>query len=186
MIKKCYLIKLYNKEFKPLVSFEILKGYIITFIDKPKFSDFIDCPYLPGKKMRLEFMYLIDIDINEFDKLLENGWRRFGLFFFRPNCIDCIECQPIRIKVNEFKTTKSQRRIINKNKGTEVYFKDLEYKKELFDVYEEHSKNRFNQKSSIEDFKLSFFSKILPSKQSNFIIKMRFLLQVLLIFPAMQ
>ena len=118
--------------------------------------------------MRMEYMYLIEISSSEFNNLLENGWRRFGMFFFRPKCIGCSKCKPIRVKVNDFNLSKSQRRVINKNKNTVVKFNKLKFKKKLYDIYEEHSRDRFNQVTSLEDFKLSFFSNILPSKQTEF------------------
>ena len=116
----------------------------------------------------MEYMYLIEISQEEFNNLLENGWRRFGMFFFRPKCIGCLKCKPIRVKVEKFKPSKSQRRVINKNNGTKVSFNKLKFKKKLYDIYEEHSKDRFNQITSLDDFKLSFFSNILPSKQTEF------------------
>jgi leucyl-tRNA---protein transferase len=118
--------------------------------------------------MRVEYMYLIEISSVEYNKLLENGWRRFGMFFFRPKCIGCSKCKPIRIKINEFNPSKSQRRIVSKNMETEVKITNLKFKKKLYDIYEEHSRDRFDQITSLEDFKLSFFSNILPAKQTEF------------------
>lgn len=42
--------------------------------------------------------------------LLERGWRRFGAQYFRPVCGACQECVSLRLPVEIFKPTKSQRR----------------------------------------------------------------------------
>ena len=42
--------------------------------------------------------------------MLSRGWRRFGLQYFRPECVGCAECVSLRIPVATFRPTKSQRR----------------------------------------------------------------------------
>ena len=113
-------------------------------------------------------MYILKISAQEYDQLLETGWRRFGLFFFKPDCIDCFECRPIRIRVNDFALTKSQKRVLEKNKKTKVVFSELQLKDEMYEIYDEHSRTRFDQETTFEDFQMSFFSNILPARQSEF------------------
>lgn len=107
---------------------------------------------------------------DEFNDLLKKGWRRFGYYFFKPSCRICYECLPIRVRVCEFKLTKSQKRVIKKNIETKVLFKELSYSEEIFEIYKEHSWDKFNQKADKEDFKLSFFYQAVPSLQSEYYI----------------
>ena len=68
------------------------------------------CSYLPEVKASLEVRVLVDVAPQELDALLERGWRRFGAVYFRPACSPCGECVTLRILVNDFAPSKSQRR----------------------------------------------------------------------------
>ncbi len=48
-------------------------------------------------------------------QLINERWRRFGYWLFRPECPDCNACQPIRVPVKEYKPNRIQRRIIKAN-----------------------------------------------------------------------
>lgn len=52
--------------------------------------------------------------------LLELGFRRFGQTYFRPVCPSCHECRPLRVLVERFRPTKSQRRVLRRNADVEV------------------------------------------------------------------
>ena len=58
----------------------------------------------------LEVRVLDGVSPRELDALLERGWRRFGLVYFRPACTSCFECVTLRIVVSDFVPSKSQRR----------------------------------------------------------------------------
>jgi len=147
-----------------------IRRYIIIILQEPKFDLFTKCPYLSGKKERLEYMFATGVTKEEFNKLLLSGWRRFGYFFFRPRCEICNECIPIRVKVNDFKLTRSFKRIINKNKFTSVVFKELKFRDEIYEIYNEHSLDRFNQQTDIEDFKKTFFQNAVCAMQSEYYV----------------
>ena len=55
-----------------------------------------------------------------------------------------------------------------KNSATRVVFSDLIYNPEFFAIYEKHSRIKFNQDSSEEDFYRSFFQPAVPSFQSEY------------------
>lgn len=110
----------------------------------------------------------MDVSSAEFNELLTTGWRRFGIYFFRPVCGSCFECRPIRVDVNNYKPSKSHKRILKKNSKTEVFFKHLTYSHEIYEIYLEHSKDRFNQESSEEDFYNTFYHEAVPAMQSEY------------------
>ena len=120
--------------------------------------------------MRLEYMFAAGLNKEEYNDLLITGWRRFGYFFFRPKCDICFECIPIRILVDKFTPSKSQRRVINKNENTIVKFNHLRFTDEIYEIYREHSLDRFNQKVSKNDFKQSFFINAVSAMQSEYYI----------------
>ncbi len=51
-----------------------------------------------------------------YDFLLQKGFRRSGDRFYFTECGHCRECVPIRLKTQNFKMTKSQRAVLNRNK----------------------------------------------------------------------
>ena len=115
-------------------------------------------------------MLAFGLNAKEFNNLLSKGWRRFGVYFFKPSCMKCFQCIPIRIKVKDFTPSKSQKRVIKNNKDTRVVINKLNFKKQIFEIYKEHSYDRFGQSSSIEDFKNTFFINAVPACQSEYYI----------------
>jgi arginine-tRNA-protein transferase len=73
------------------------------------------CSYLPGQTAMLEYVDCRAITTEEYGRLLEQGWRRFGRSLFRPRCPSCSACQSLRIRVDEFEPSRSQRRNIREN-----------------------------------------------------------------------
>lgn len=114
-------------------------------------------------------MLATDLSDQEFNKLLVEGWRRFGIYFFRPMCDNCRACIPIRVPVDSFRPSKSQKRVIKKNSNTKVLFRELSYWDEIYRVYEDHSK-RFGQDTSVENFRQTFFSPAVPAFQSEYYV----------------
>lgn len=75
------------------------------------------CPYLPDREARLEYTLVSRLSPEEYELLLDRGYRKFGIALFRPVCDGCRECRPIRIPAEEFRPDRSQRRAWNRNQG---------------------------------------------------------------------
>ncbi len=74
------------------------------------------CPYLPGHTMRLPLrMALGRLSPDDFDVLLSEGDRRTGPLLYRPTCPDCTACEAIRVPVQSFRPSRSQRRVLRRN-----------------------------------------------------------------------
>ena len=93
-----------------------------------------DCGYFGGRKNHEE-VYLMPVDDDEcrsivgnvenpvltcFDFMLSEGFRRSGCYLYRATCPDCRKCVPIRIRVEDFEFSKSQRHLLRKNSDIEL------------------------------------------------------------------
>ncbi len=74
------------------------------------------CPYLEGKLERKVFTHLLDVDANTINSMLTGaGFRRSQTIAYKPACDGCSACVSVRIPVDTFQPSTSQRRIIKKN-----------------------------------------------------------------------
>jgi arginine-tRNA-protein transferase len=75
------------------------------------------CPYLAGRMERKLFTALqgeYSEKLN--DSLSQQGFRRSQNVLYRPSCAECSACLSARIRVADFELTKSQKRIIRRNR----------------------------------------------------------------------
>jgi leucyl-tRNA---protein transferase len=70
------------------------------------------CPYLDGETARMPLrMPIGPVTPEVFDLLLDMGYRRSGDFLYRTQCPQCSECQPTRLRVCDFRVTRSMQRV---------------------------------------------------------------------------
>jgi len=74
-----------------------------------------ECSYLPGLNQTTHYKIIERCDVEYNELLIERGWRRFGNMYFRPMCEGCSACESIKIDVNNYTFSKSERRVIKKN-----------------------------------------------------------------------
>jgi arginine-tRNA-protein transferase len=75
------------------------------------------CGYLPEQEWSLEYEYVSEMTAAEYLQRMVEGWRRFGNMLFRPACQSCRACQSVRVKAQEFRPNRSQRRVRKANEG---------------------------------------------------------------------
>ena len=83
-------------------------------------STSMPCPYLDGRQEQQLFAELSGPDAQaDFEYLSNAGFRRSHHIVYRPICKGCSACIPVRIRVGEFKFSRSWKRILKKN--TDIY-----------------------------------------------------------------
>ena len=107
-------------------------------------TDFLeaDCAYLHGLSSVTEYNIISRPTIEMAEDYLEQGWRRFGKMFFRPNCTNCSRCIPLRVDLENFTLTRSMRRALSKNKNITLEIGAPECTKEHIRLHNEYHKNQ--------------------------------------------
>ncbi len=100
------------------------------------------CAYLAGRTALAEELLVEEIDGDLFSALIENGYRHFGRFFFRPGCAGCHACIPIRVPADGYAFPRSARKLFRRNADLTVDIVRPQATPEAFALYSEH-KTRF-------------------------------------------
>jgi len=116
----------------------------IEFVENNK-----QCSYFDNEISDIRYKFMQNCSSQEYQTMLEHGWRRFGKMHFVPECETCTKCISMRIDVKNYVFSKSEKRVIQKNKNTKVYIQSptlsIEHLK-LYDKYHEfmHFKKDWN------------------------------------------
>lgn len=78
------------------------------------------CPYLPDRAARSEGLAVSRMDGEIYRQLMDMGFRRSGRFVYRTACENCRACVPLRVPVDGFLASRSQRRVLRRNRDVEV------------------------------------------------------------------
>jgi leucyl-tRNA---protein transferase len=74
------------------------------------------CPYLPGQEERKVFTHLVGERAPELNNLLTHGgFRRSQSIAYRPACERCRACVSVRVIADEYRPTRSMRRVLDRN-----------------------------------------------------------------------
>jgi leucyl-tRNA---protein transferase len=132
------------------------------------------CSYLEGLEARSQVAtpsFLITSPI--YSELVRHGFRRSGTFTYRPRCDTCHQCVPVRVVVDDFTPTRSQRRSRKHHGGLNVTLHALKDKAEYFELYRRYQEARHRDGGMDDDSPEQYRNFLLQSHVDTLLVEFR-------------
>ncbi len=110
------------------------------------------CPYRDTGIWRNLSFHTEAVSAHAYRTLMDQGFRRSGASIYHPACPGCQRCIPLRIDVQNFQPSKSQRRTARKNQDLEIDMVPLQFEQEHFQLYQRYQELWHHSQVEPEDY----------------------------------
>jgi len=101
------------------------------------------CGYLPNKLAQSLIaapQHIVTADI--YSGLIQQGFRRSGKFVYRPHCENCRECIPVRVIVDAFRPSRSQKRAFKQHQNLTATILPVAFHEAHYQLYAAYQQTR--------------------------------------------
>lgn len=124
----------------------------------PKIIEFstlpTECSYLDNHFSRMQYKYIENCPSDLNNQLVQRGWRRFGKYYSRPQCENCIKCESLRIDAKNFTFSRNAKRTIKKNINTVFSIQSPTITNEHLEIYEKYH-NYMEERKGWKNYKIT-------------------------------
>ncbi len=98
------------------------------------------CGYLPGRLATFRAFEAQAVPGAAYQLLQDAGFRRSGSYIYQPMCAGCRDCAPLRVPVDAFTPSRSQRRVRRRNQDLVVHAGTPEATREKWELYDTYQR----------------------------------------------
>lgn len=132
------------------------------------------CSYLHHQSARSQVATpLALINTESYAALLTAGFRRSGLFTYRPSCDHCQACIPVRIEIAQFHPNRSQQRAWQRHQELQTTMMPLGYQAEHYALYLNYQTHRHQGGGMDKDNHAQYRQFLLESKINSYLLEFR-------------